>query len=423
MIGWRVARNNLVTFEEYWNGWELAAVKQDVPCTRDGPCRWEYDCDPYLVSYSCNCDKDGNCDTCYRTEYHDCPYVKTESHYIAQTTLGDFSIAEHRFPENPQANRWRNSERIPEGVINRAGVGAPSFWLGVKERTEAKDPGPVCVRKEYENYILASDQTILKRHSSDVAAYRTAGLLPAIQSDVHNFYLSDKAYFVGYKPQSAAEAERWQSSLRRINGALGTELQGDLHLVVVKHRQISQNADAYALALQAHWQDKQAFGRKTLSKNGIVVIVGTEDGETVAWSKAFTGMPMGNEPMLVSLRNLHGTPLMPGALIGDTHGEFYQKGDEKTGTWKLKVRGRRSGGALERILWGDENAATRFARVSMSGKDADDNGSGFLYLRGEIQPTRSQQVWITICTFLACSLVWVVTVFTGRQEVQRRYYR
>src|SRR3989344_931271 len=50
-IGWNIARSNNMIFSEYWNGWEITAVKSLSECSRDGPCRWEYDCDPYLWSY------------------------------------------------------------------------------------------------------------------------------------------------------------------------------------------------------------------------------------------------------------------------------------------------------------------------------------------------------------------------------------
>lgn len=79
--GWATASNNLTTFVEYWNGWEVSAVKETVECYRDGPCRWEYDCDPYLCNpHDCNCvcvsrDEKGNCtsescSTCWDTCYH-----------------------------------------------------------------------------------------------------------------------------------------------------------------------------------------------------------------------------------------------------------------------------------------------------------------------------------------------------------------
>src|SRR3990167_11518560 len=81
--GWSVVRSSNLSFNEYGNGWELQAVAEPVQCSRDGPCWHEYDCDPYIVmvSYECNCatDKDGytSCSTCWRpeTRYHDCPYV------------------------------------------------------------------------------------------------------------------------------------------------------------------------------------------------------------------------------------------------------------------------------------------------------------------------------------------------------------
>ncbi|MDP2598829.1 MAG: hypothetical protein Q8P49_03305, partial [Candidatus Liptonbacteria bacterium] len=131
-IGFEIAKSNLVEYNEYWNGWELRAVRQDITCTRDGSCEHCYNCDPYtvIVPYSCNCDNKGNCQTCFRTEthYHSCPYVDVEMTYVVRTTLGEYVIGAHRFPDNPQAHRWRKSEDIPYSVTQRAGVGAPPFW-------------------------------------------------------------------------------------------------------------------------------------------------------------------------------------------------------------------------------------------------------------------------------------------------------
>lgn len=416
-VGFRMARNNLVTFTEFWNGWELHAAKIDIACTRDGPCKWEYDCDPYIVmvSYSCNCNKDG-CDTCYRpeTRYHSCPYVTTESNYTVATTLEDFDIAKHRFPDNPDSHRWRKSISVPKRVSENAGVGAPQFWLDAKKRIESNDPGPVTVRKNYENYILASDQTILHQFSSDIEQLKNAGLLPSIQKNIYTFYLADKVYFVGSNPKNTRE---WQNALRKLNAAFGTELQGDLHLVLVNNELVNRNPDAYALALKAYWQDKSVFGKDCLSKNGMLVIVGTRDGATVSWARAFTGMPMGNELLTTVVADrLQGTLFTPDAILGTTRAEFKTPNKNALHT-ATSIRNVHGNGVIERALWGLDNPKTKFTRVSMGGdNDRDGTGNSYLYLKGEIQPTTSQRAWITLVEFIFSTGVWWAAAFIGERK-------
>lgn len=395
-VGWQVAKHSKTTFHEYWNGWELAAQKEDVACYRDGPCRWEYDCDPYLVSYSCNCDNKGNCSTCYRTEYHDCPYVTTETHYHVETTLGTYTIDKYRFPDNPQNYRWRKRVSIPNSVIEKAGTGEPLFWTEAKKRIQSGYPGPVTQRHDYKNYIYASDKSILTQYSDAVVRYEKSGLLPIFQKDIHNFYYADKVYFVGFAPRNFME---WYSAASYLNAATGSSLRGDIHLVIVNSSKIV-NLDEYALSLRAFWQDKNHHGKDSLSKNAIVIVCAT-DGQKITWARSFTGMPLGNEQMLAALDSqLRGAAFDPAAVIGQTRGIL------KGGNVKNEL----GGGIIENIIFGISEPSTKFRRVSMEAKDADDFGSGFLYLASEIQPTPSQRMWIYIATFLFCGIGWIVAV-------------
>ncbi len=404
--GWAIARNNLITFTEYWNGWETSAVKTQITCTRDGPCRWEYNCDPYLCNpHPCNCvctsrDKNGSCtsescSTCYDTCYHDCPYVTHEYNYDVHTTLGPVNIASYVFPPNPDSHRWRSGIRVPDGTIRSAGVGDPPFWVAAKNRCDANRPGPVTKRNSYSNYVLASDHTLMKEHSGDIADYQARKLLPPLARSVQAFYHADKVSFVGWTPPNRLV---WSEALEYLNGNFGMQLQGDLHLVVIKDDMVAANPERYAFALKAYWQDKAAFGQDALSKNATVVIVGTTDGVTVSWSRAFTGMPLGNETLIVTLRDgLKGQPLTPEGLIGpgrsarDTTGVRHPPSDV-------------SPTLLQRALWGAENPATKFTRVSMSGKDGK---GGFLYLKNEIRPTTGQMWGIFVMTLLLSCGVWV----------------
>src|SRR3989339_6069 len=399
-VGWEIAKKNLITFNEYWGGWELKTQKEIIDCYRDGPCRWEYDCDPYLVSYPCNCDDKGNCSTCYRTEYHDCPYVTQENSYYIKTTIGTYTIDSNRFPDNPQSHRWRSGERIPDYIIERAGVGDPVFWQEAKKRIDSGNPGPVTKRMEYDNYIYASEQSLLKSFSADIDDYEKKGLFPIFQKNIYNFYYANKVYFVGFNPDNQKE---WFDAMSYFDAAFRTNLQGDMHLVIVKNEYISSDPDRYALALKAYWQDKKRHGKDVLSKNAVVIIC-TTDGEKIIWARSFTGMPLGNESMLVALDNgLRGINLNSETLIGKTIGKL------KNG----KVESIHSDGVIEKIVFGLIDPSTKFKRVSMSAKDKDDNGRGFFYLVQQIQPTSGQRIFIYIGTFLFCSMGWIAAVIIG----------
>ena len=421
-IGWEIARRSNVTFNEYWNGWEKEAEWTKITCTRDGACVNEYDCDPYtiMVPYEV-CDGEGkNCSTHYRpeTRYHSCPYCDEEWTFRIHTTLGDsYTVASNVLPDNPQANRYRIGKYVPDWLISRAGVGVPDFWQEAKERIDSGNPGPVTARKNYENYILASDTTILKQHSASVEDYLGKNLLPSVRGDIHSFYYANKVHFVGYIPADEGE---WQERLMYLNAALGTELQGDLHLVVVQNAEISANPDRYFLALKAYWQNSKVFGKDAVSKNTVIVAIGTSDGERVEWARATTGMPLGNEFMIVALKEkLKNAEFSPQVIIGAIKGEFYEE-ERGDGTKRLKVRSHSHSGVIPRILWGLDDPSTKFARVSMTANDIDDVGGGFLYLESEIQPTTNQKIGIVVAAFFLSLMVWVA--FSAIGERSRKHH-
>lgn len=404
-VGWEIARKNQVNYNEYLNGWEIAATRNDITCTEDGSCRWTYDCHPYkvYVSQKCN-DKKGGQYECgkWETRYHQCPYVKIESTYTVGTTLGSYTISAHRFPDNPQEYRWSRWTIIPEGVIGQAGTGIPKFWGEVQQRIASAAPGPVTARREYKNYILASDNTILKQYSTDIGRYQKQGLLPSVVSSISGFYDANKVSFVGYLPQNSAV---WQSTLSRLNAALGAELQGDVQIVIINSPIVNEDPDSYELALKAYWQDMKIFGKNVFSKNGIGIILGTDDGKTVTWARAFTGMPLGNENLVVTLEGaLKGKPLEPLAIIGQIN--MTTVVTKSPNQASLQIRQTSHSGIISSILWGDSDKSQHFSRVSMTGKGSG-RGSGYLYLYSEISPTEGQRMWISIITFLLACLSWV----------------
>ncbi|MCK9344585.1 MAG: hypothetical protein M0P64_00485 [Candidatus Pacebacteria bacterium] len=407
-IGWEVSRSNQIVYNEYWNGWEIAAERNDVSCTRDGPCYWEYDCDPYLVYVSRTCTrpgKNGGTYECggYETRYHSCPYVTVETTYNVRTTLGGYTVAPHRFPDDPQSHRWRTSKSIPDSTISNAGVGIPKFWNEVWMRIASGTPNPATTRKEYKNYILANEGTILKQHSANIEHYLKQGLLPPVTASVVGLYGSNKVYFVGHRPGNATV---WQSTLEHLNAAFGTELQGDLHVVIVQNDAVNADYDTYVLALKAYWQDNKVFGRDAFGKNGVAVILGTNDGKTVAWARAFTGMPRGNEHMIVALESgLKGQLLDSTIVLGTiTPTSVVSKSPSSV---SLRITKTDRTGIVPRIIWGDDDKSFRFERIGMTGKGSG-KGSGYLYLYGEIQPTDTQKKWIGFFVFLFSCVFWFI---------------
>ncbi len=426
--GWKIAKANNLSFNEYWNGWELKTVAQPIQCSRDGPCWYEYDCDPYVVQVPYECgyysgsgeNRHYVSKTCYRSEtrYHSCPYVKTETNYFIQTTLGDYTIAEHRFPNDPQSQRWRSYVNIPDYIIQKAGIAEPPFWLRAKERVESGNPGPVTKRVRYDNYILASDRTILQQFSSEIEAYHSQGLFPDLQRNIQDFYSANKVYFVGYQPTSAVE---WQKKLEYFNAGFGTDLEGDLHLVVVRDERISRNPDAYLLALKSYWQNPKIFGKDAVSKNSLIVVVGTEDNKVVSWARAITGMPLGNELLIAAIRDsIKNIPLSPNVLLGDVRGKFVSrkgKGNDQL-YYASAAAVHQSSGIFNRLLWGLDNPAAKFQRVHMGNK----NGSGgFEYLANEIELTRGQRIGILVGAFFSSMGVWLIAILAGDRPWRRRY--
>jgi hypothetical protein len=396
-VGWKMAKANQMTFYEFWNGWEMHAGVEETICQKNGSCHWTYECEPHYDD--CFCDKDG-CQSCI--DYEDCPYSKSEIKYIIQTTIGDYVIAEHRLLENPQQFRWNDNVPIPDRVIASAGVGDPPFWTEAKKRIDAGNPGPVTKIKPYDNFILASDRASFKQKSDDVENFFKKGLLPIFQSVVTDYYFAKKIYCVGFRPDGF---EDWVQKLDYFNAALGIGLQGDLHLVLVKSDVVKQNADAYANALRAYWQDVKMQGKNALSKNSIVVIIVT-DGRSISTARSFTGMPLGNEQMLKAINNrLEGVEFNPSMVIG----QISKKNLES-----------HAKGILEDIIFGISDKSTKFGRISMSSKDKRDIGTGFRYLLSEIRPSPTQEKYIWVVAFLFSSIGWIVALIVGPKS-RRRY--
>lgn len=390
-IGVRWAKDNQLTYNEFWNGYETEANHFVQGCERDGACRHEYDCDPYEVAvhHSASYDSKGNMTspayTTYETHYHSCPYATEEHTFSISTSLKkDFTIAAGWFSENPR--QWRGNVGLPD--VPR---GDPPFWKAAKQRIESGDPGPVVITNTYKNYILASQNSILKQFSDAVDEFKAKNLLPpmvmaAQGNGIIEPYLGTKVYF----PKRLSNEDAWRIAVNKFDAALGTNLQGDMHVVFVDK---DIDKDRYKGALNAYWTGPE-MEKNGLSKNGIVLIIGT-DGQTGSWVRAFTGMPGGNEGMIVELENLKNFSLSdPGAFLGQPRGVINAEKKVKEIT--------HTEGTIEKIVWGPN----KFTRVCMVCADADDRGTGFSYLDGQIEPTGGQVATIVLITSFLYLFVW-----------------
>jgi hypothetical protein len=393
-VGLKVAFTNSVTYNEFWSGYEVEAQWLRIQTSRDGSGAHKWDCDPYqewVVDRAAYTDDEGNYHAeqgHYETRYHRCPYTTEEWTFVVRTTVGDFYIAENWLPTDPEQYRYRspegNSRRAP-GHLYR---GVPEFWQRAKDRIDSNQPGPVTARKTYENYILASDRTILKKYSTDIDRYKKEGLFPKPNGAINGVYSADRAYFVGVQPPGD-----WQRYVNAFDAALGMELQGDLHLVIVDANKIV-DPENYSGAMFAYWQSPE-FGKDAISKNSIMVILGTRDGKTVEWARAATGMPRGNERLLIEIRDqMKGVALDPASVLGPPKGELYSSGG------KTYVRIIHSQGKLDQIIWGP----AKFERVSM--KD-------YSYLIHEIEPTAGQKAWIIFFITLFGCVAWGICIAYG----------
>jgi hypothetical protein len=385
-IGNKVAVSNNLSFDEYWNGWETAATRTDIACERDGRCRHTYRCDPYTVTVTkTRSVPDGNGGTRSETytdteqRWRDCPYTDVEHTYVIDTTLERYTVAEHRLPDNPEQHRWRDSKPVPDSLEARVGVGAPAEWTAARERIDAGDPGPVTAVRSYDNYILASQYTTLRKQSGSIERYHDLGLLPEPAAGLTGRYRADKTHLIDVN----GDEDGWSDAVDRAGAQLGSERQGDLHLVAVDATQVD-DPDRYTQALMASWLSPER-GDQALSKNGVVAVLGVDDG-TVAWARLDTGMPSGNEALATEVRNeLTGTEFSPDAILG--HSTIDTPGD----------------GALTRLLFAEDGG---FERQCMVCDDADDAGLGFSFLSGEIRPTGAQTAVIVAVMSLLAAVIW-----------------
>lgn len=314
----RLAQNARLQFEETRHGYELAAVSDTIRCSRDGPCRYSYQCDPYIVQVSyqdCRTDSKGNrsCTTRYRpeTRYHDCPYCRFEVGYSVTTTLGDFSMG-RTLPASPNNYRWRAGESVPRSLPS----GDPDVWTAARQRELAFRPGPVAQITTYDNYLLASEHTVLRKWSGRVRQLDSLGALPRLTSPITGHY--DQARLVVAPAFKRPLDASWRQRVDLLAAMAGPLRQGSLLVAIVPATVAGQrlSPNDYATAIQAHWQDEGTQGRHALPKNLVAFVLGVE-GDTVRWGRVITGMPDGNDALKNETRlRFTNQPFTPDHILG-----------------------------------------------------------------------------------------------------------
>ena len=266
-VGAKLAFKNNVTFHQNIQGWETDTIWTKTTCTEDGLCRHCYDCHPYtvIVPYECGGTEGFGKNahyvsrTCYRTEtrYHSCPYVTEEWNFYGVNTLqGKWTVSSGRLPstkEHPDPDYWRwsdwsYSKRVPFEEPNEIGV--PEFWQQMHDRIANGDPGPVTIRDDYTNYVLASRLTTYQRYADKgmLADWKRQGVLPALAHDVAYPYYVNRVYAARV---NLSDAKLWQWEAQQFDAAAGDRslggLQADVNVVVV-NANIVKNPDEYTNA-------------------------------------------------------------------------------------------------------------------------------------------------------------------------------
>ena len=383
-----VAKNDDQTFYEFWNGSEISVSAENIQCERDGSCQHEYDCDPYTVveleSYT---DEKGNTKSrmVTKTVYHDCPYSTVETDYTISTTLGPFVAGDSLMTGEP----FRANKKIPGGRQT-----APVSWLEAKSRVESGNPSGVTQLHKYKNFILSSDETLFENYSDRIDSLLAENLLPTPVAGVHSLYMANKAYSVG---DTKIDMTSMNEQLKQLNGFVGGELHGDMHIVFAEASKVGDPTD-YTNALKAHWSS-EAVGKNAIAKNTLTLVVGVtqkDNKAVVEWAKGYTGMPVGNEGLIQEFSNLKGEAI-DGGFIGSP------KYNPATNEYVM------SGGKVETMISGQH----KFSRVSMSASDEGDTGTGFSYLSDswKMKPaTLALAIWL--CSIISAIILAIGTMLS-----------
>lgn len=418
MVGNRLSVASTLSYQEFYNGYETHALRHETICepgeagnsesSGRSNCAWEYKTDETytwldLQSYPCT-DANGDASTCQHwvpvTDHIYYPYAKVEYTYQILDSLG----GNHRFKTVyiPQDAEPYAGEPIPDHIPR----GEPEEWTISAQRLAAGYARSVTRIFWYDNFILAAKDELLLPFSQDIERYLEAGILPEHTADImtrplrgFNESFAHKMSFVGV----ATDEPAWQESVMDFNAVLGSELRGDLHMVAID-ADLVDDPDNYLNALKAYWLGED-FGRRAIAKNAIIVVLGVDNG-TVQWAKATTGMPYGNEAMILAIENfLYGVPFTPQAVIGMPRIEVIPGPDgEHEATFHLALEP----GELERIVLQD----FPFKRACMTCEDDGDEGIGFDKIVAKIPPPPSHLFVMGLVVFIISMAAWVFLAYS-----------
>lgn len=433
VAGNKMSIDNILRYEQFVNGVETVADVDVTTCYEGhsgnsrsagySNCDYSHVTSSYTweephTTTTCTSDAKGN-STCttstyYTTEtgYIYTPFATKEFRFYVDASAGKGGDFPRHYYNTvyvaKDAARFRSNVPIPASVPR----GAPADWLDAKQHLVDGDARPTTMISSYDNYILASDDKILKAFGGDLARYKKAGLLPDLAANITTDPISgpththaDKVAFVGV---TSINKPQMQNAVMRFNAALGMTLQGDLHVVFVDSNTIGANqAVNYTTALKAYWQGP-TFAKRAIAKNGIILVIGVKDSK-VDWARASTGMPFGNESMAKWVEDwLPGQDINPRTLFGEPRtvikpgvtAETFKSSD-------VKVTLSTPRGALEEIMF--EKAP--FSRARMS---CDDNKCvGFKHLIDKIEPTGTQKTWMVVVTAVLALMLWLLVAATS----------
>ena len=391
-----IAKNAQIgDYIEFQNGSVVSATRQDVECEYNGSCQNHYDCDPYLVPVTtCTSDDKGNmsCKTTLVTRYNSCPYATVEHNFYVSDSLGDrHTIALGWLDEDPEV--WSN-ESNRQSIPDYLQLGVPAYWQQAYDSIMANRPLPVTKIITYDNYILADDQSLLKAYNDAIEEYKSKGWLPDHTQNLKNpvtpEFTAKKFNFVG---ETLPNDEAWQDAVNRLNAKLSMTLQGDLHVVAIDATKVSlADSEKYTNTLLAYWQS-DTYGKKSLARNTIVLVIGVQDGK-VDWSRAKTGVPLGNDSMLSALSSrLAGQAFAPDTLIGSPGATIVDG----------KPQYQLSQGLVDQIITVDypfERPCTDCANNGESG--------GFVYIKPEVHLSFWSKFWTGLSVFVLTSVIWIL---------------
>lgn len=375
-------------------------------------CWHTFGCDTWTdIETETTYDSKGNAHTTTKLVDKDsiCPIATQEFTFtLYYTTNGGKSvkpkvIAEHVFAANPVKHRGRDGTTgsFPSYVAR----GIPGLYQKVHDGILAGNAPGMTVKDIYDNVILGSDTKAYEAHSFDIGPLKTAGLLPlytenlmSSEDGITDQLTANKVLFAGM--QEPANKAVWEDDLMGLNADLGTNNEGDLHIVAVRASAIPSgiSPDRYLNGEKAYLQSPE-IGKYALPKNAILLVFGvSDDGSTIEWARAETGMPQGtgNSTMLnLLMHRFQGKHIAfdPDVVLGKTKATIK---DGRTPSYQL------SSAIVPQIILSEEP----FVRACMKCSDPKEKGKhSYIHLE-DLIPLSGWAIFLTIlCQLLVAAFI------------------